>query len=337
MLNNFLPADVYDALVKKCSIDEITEIHIRKNKPICVVCNTKTYFLSSAGICSNLSLAIFASEQMIEQIVFKASNYSLYAKNEQLKKGYIMVDGGIRIGVCGEVVFDGEVKTIKNITSLCIRIPHFIKNVSLKIFKHVLNNETINNTLIISPPGAGKTTMLRDLIYQFSAHNYPFNVFVADERGEITGGETINLGNFCDSVCFLNKKDAFMLGIRSMSPNIIATDELGDQNDLFAAEYAINSGIALLATIHAAGVEDLKNKEAFLPFIVNKYFKRYIVLSKSAGVGTIEGVYNENLQRIYGATVWNLCYALALLPFWDMLVIVYLGFTFKEKSFFNRY
>jgi len=108
MLNNFLPADVYDALVKKCSIDEITEIHIRKNKPICVVCNTKTYFLSGAGICSNLSLAIFASEQMIEQIVFKASNYSLYAKNEQLKKGYIMVDGGIRIGVCGEVVFDDE-------------------------------------------------------------------------------------------------------------------------------------------------------------------------------------------------------------------------------------
>ena len=100
-----------------------------------------------------------------------------------------MVEGGIRIGICGEVVKDADVKTIKNFTSLCIRVPHTIKNISLPIFNQILNGGDVNNTLIIAPPTCGKTTLIRDIIYQFSSHNYAFNVFIADERGEITGGK----------------------------------------------------------------------------------------------------------------------------------------------------
>ena len=152
--------------------------------------------------------------------------------------------------------------------------------------------------------------MLRDLIFQFSNHNYPYNIFIADERGEITGGKNsnINLGNFCDAVCFLNKKDSLILGIRSMSPNIIATDDLGAKEDFEALEYAINCGIKVIATMHAGSIEELKQKPEFKPFIENKYFKRYIVLSSERGVGTIEGVYRENFTKIYGASVWNWCY-----------------------------
>lgn len=306
MLKDFLPEWLYNALIKSKSETEINEIRIRTNKPITFLCNTKTYFLGENGAVSSPNLAYIASYELIADIVFKASNYSVYAVNEQIKKGYIMVDGGIRIGLVGEVVYDGEIKTINNFSSICIRIPHAIKNVSLPIFNHILNDGNLQNTLIISPPGAGKTTLVRDIIYQFSNHNYPYSVFIADERGEITGGKNsnINLGYFYDSVCFLNKKDSLLLGIRSMNPNIVVTDELGGIEDFNAIEYAINSGICVIATIHASCLEELKNKPELKQFLEKKYFKKYVVLSKERGVGTIEGVYRENFTKIYGGTLW---------------------------------
>ena len=306
MLKDFLPEWLYNSLTKSFSENEINELRIRANKPITFLCNTKTYFLGENGAVGSPNQAVFGNYEMLQDIIFKASNFSVYSVNEQIKQGYIMVDGGIRIGLSGEVVYDEEVKTIKDFSSICIRIPHLIKNVSLGIFNHILNDGNLNNTLIISPPGAGKTTMLRDIVYQFSNHNYPYNIFIADERGEITGGKNsnLNLGYFNDSICFLNKSDAMMLGIRSMSPNIVVTDELGSYKDFEAVEYAINSGVAVIATMHAGSLDELKNKIEFKRFIENKYFKRYIVLSNSRGVGTIEGVYKENFTKIYGGTLW---------------------------------
>ena len=305
MLEELLTESIFMSLMKKCSENDITEIHIRANKPIVVFCNTKSYFLTCDGICSNYSQAIYGTYEMIEDIVFKASEYSIYSVNEQIKNGFIMVANGVRLGLCGEVVFDEDIKTIKNFSSICIRLPHQIKNCSLPIFNQIISDEKINSTLIIAPPGAGKTTMIRDLVYQFSFHNYPYNIFIADERGEITGGRqsNINLGNFCDSVCFLNKTESILLGLRSMSPDIIVTDELGADSDFEEVKYAMSSGVGVIATIHARDIEDLKQKQQMKELILNKSFKRYVVLSKENGVGTIEGVYKENLTRIYGGTV----------------------------------
>ena len=308
MLKDILPSFIYQSITLKNSEQEINEIRFRKDKPIVVLCNTKTYFLSNNGFCSSANQAIISSAELINDIVFKACDYSIYSVNEQLKQGFLMVDGGIRLGVCGEVVQDGGIKTIKNFTSLCVRVPHIIKNASLPIFSHIVNNGNINNTLIISPPGAGKTTMLRDIVYQFSYHNYPYNIFIADERGEITCGNNSNFLNsyFYDSICFLNKKDSIMIGLRCMSPDIIVTDELGNKDDFLALEYAMTCGVKIIATLHASSINDLKNKEVFKRVYEQKMFQRIIVLSKENGVGTIQGVYQENLSKIYGGVVWRL-------------------------------
>ena len=306
MLSDFLPKAICDAIYLKNTEQDINEIRIRLNSPIVIVCNLKTFFLSENGLNCNPNMAFFADSDLLNSIIFKASEFSMYSVNEQLKQGFLTVDGGIRIGVCGEVVIENNnIKTIKNISSICIRVPHQIKGVSRPIFNHLVSNEKINNTLIISPPGAGKTTMLRDIIYQFSYHNYPYNIFVADERGEITGGQNskYELGYFFDSISFVSKKESILLGLRSMSPDIIITDEIGDKSDIQALVHIMNCGVSVIASIHGNSIEELRKNNTLSELFEGRYFKRYIVLSKRDGVGTIEGVYREDFTKIYGGTI----------------------------------
>lgn len=302
MLFSLVPNYILDA-VKQVNLSSLAEIRLRVGAPVMVNVLGKNYFLTPSGTSEHDHDAIICKNSTIEYVLSQASNNSLYTINDQLINGYITVKGGIRIGVAGEVVtVNGNIKTIKNITSLNIRIPHEIKNCSLNSYLYLTKNNIPLNTLVLSPAGAGKTTFIRDFAYQLSKRNKGINILIVDERSEITGISeglmTLNAGNV-DVICNSKKKFAFENGIRSLKPDVIITDELNLSSDMQAIEYAISSGVSVIATIHASTIHDLKNKSGFSDVLSKKLFERFVLLSLSNGAGTLEGVYNDNFSCIY--------------------------------------
>lgn len=301
MLDKILPVELSQPL-NKVPYAKLNEIRLRINKKVVVSVYGKSYYLTTNGL-MNDGVPIICTRSMIDSIVRNASEYSLYAVNNQLKQGYITVEGGVRIGVAGEVVLDNNMtRTVKNINALNVRVPHEVKNCSLNIYNYIVNDR-FNNTLIVSPPGCGKTTFIRDLVYQMSNNGLSYNVLIVDERYEIAncvdGVSSLDVGDFSDVISGSNKGYGFENGIRSLRPDIVVTDELATERDIAAVENACACGVGIIASVHCDSIDGLRTKPYFDRLIQNKVFKRYIVLSSSRGPGTIVGVYDENLKSIY--------------------------------------
>lgn len=301
MIKSYIPENLYNAL-KNIPYDSLCELRIRSDNPVVVNILGQNYYLCNDKLSKTHEDAICLSLGTLQSIIQKISNNSMYTINDQLIEGYTTIVGGIRVGICGEVVcIDGKIKTVKNISSINFRFPHLIKNCSLNIYPYIVKNNQIKNTLIISPPGAGKTTYLRDLIYQLSTRENLLNILVIDERQEITnvfnGQEVLKLKNI-DIYTNSSKKFGFNNGIRSMKPDVIITDEISIERDLEDIENALTSGVKVITTMHASSIFDLRNKPQFKSLLNKNLFDRFIVLSNNGGVGTLEGVYNENLVCI---------------------------------------
>ena len=213
---------------------------------------------------------------------------------------------GIRIGIAGESVNSDNFlpKTIKDICSINIRIPHEVINCSAVAFKFIYSQGQIKNTLIVSPPGAGKTTYLRDIARKISEiRDKVINVLVVDERYELAsclnGTAMLNVGKFTDIVSGASKKYAFTNGVRALRPDVIITDELADEEDIEACMYAINSGVKVVASVHGDSLAQLKSKQSFNKVLNENYFERIVVLSDKNGPGFCKAIFDENLNCIY--------------------------------------
>ena len=302
MLKEILP----DFLMQPLSLlnyDDLCEIRLRLNKPLVVNYKNSYYFLGHAGLCDENN-AIVCNKEILQNIISKASNYSVYAVNDEIKDGFISVKNGIRIGIAGLVVMhDGTVLTVKNISSLNIRIPHQVIGSSHKISKLIFDeNNKIYNTLIIGAPGVGKTTILRDLCVQINKKRKDLNLLLLDERLEIAGSyegvAQLNVGNSTDIISLGKKSLNIENGIRSMSPDVIIADEIGGYDDIKSIEYAVNCGVSVIASVHSKDIYEFQRKTEFENLIKSRSFQRYVVISQNNGKGTIENIFNEYLRPV---------------------------------------
>lgn len=275
---------------------EIEEIRIRVNKPIIIYKNKQEIILYNE-LLPNTDDIMLTLELM--------SDYSLYALEEELKNGYITLQGGHRVGLTGKAVIDNaHIKTIKNINGMNIRISHQIIGCADTVMKYIQDKGKIYHTLIVSPPRCGKTTLIRDIVRQLSngsEYKTGITVGVVDERSEIAGcykGIPQNdIGIRTDVLDTCPKAEGIMLLLRSMSPDVIAVDEIGRKEDIYAIEEVLNAGIKLICTVHGKTFEDIQSKPVLSELIKKNIFERVIVLNNEKQAGTIQDIYDAKLYK----------------------------------------
>lgn len=269
---DFLPPRLADAL-RYINLNLLYELRIRADKPLRANLGGKFVCLGDCGVCEERG-ALIPTQDEVEETLFAASGYSVYAVENQIRRGFVTAREGERVGIAGAYVYDEKgVLAVRGVTSLCIRIPHAIEGCAEEIYAACFG-DGIKSVLLLAPPGEGKTTLLRDLC-RLVCRRTKCNVLVSDERGELSAGD---LGETADVIRFADKLTAFTAGIRAMRPEAIVTDELLPE-DYAAVRRATESGIAVLASAHLKKYED----------VPQKLFERYVVLNGLGKVGAILG------------------------------------------------
>lgn len=259
--------------------NELQEIRIRVDKPIILKLREK-----------DLILQYNILQAEILQIVERLCENSIYAYKNQICEGFITIKGGHRVGLTGSCVIEnGKITNIKYISSLNIRIAREVKNCSTRILREIIDieNKTIYNSIIVAPPGRGKTTILRDIIRRLSDGIEEINFRgktcgVVDERGEIAamykGAPQNDVGIRTDIIENVSKNKGVHMLIRTMAPEIIACDEIGSKEDVEAIHYALYSGVKGIFTMHGKNVEDIKNNKQIYELIENREIQKIIFL-----------------------------------------------------------
>ena len=259
--------------------NELQEIRLRVDKPIILKLREK-----------DLILQYNILQTEILQIVERLCENSIYAYKNQICEGFITIKGGHRVGLTGSCVIEnGKITNIKYISSLNIRIAREVKNCSTRILREIIDieNKTIYNSIIVAPPGRGKTTILRDIIRRLSDGIEEINFRgktcgVVDERGEIAamykGAPQNDVGIRTDIIENVSKNKGIHMLIRTMAPEIIACDEIGSKEDVEAIHYALYSGVKGIFTMHGKNVEDIKNNKQIYELIENREIQKIIFL-----------------------------------------------------------
>lgn len=277
----FCPDKVQSA-IRHLNYNLLYELRLRKNAPVVVCYAGKYAFLGENGCVSGEKNAITVTAQELENTLFVASEYSVYSVSEEMKELFVTTKEGIRIGIAGTVIYEkGRIQALREFNGLCIRIPHPIKGCADRIFR-LCEQDRLRSCILLSKPGIGKTTVLRELIGQIRLH-YPLkNILLADERGEIALHEQTGI----DILRFCRKEESFSYGIRSLRPDILVTDELQPQ-DYAVIERSMECGLKVLATAHFDGdITEFRHN----------FFERHVLLGDC--IGSEAQIYDENKEKL---------------------------------------
>ncbi len=298
-----LLSDNLKNIVSKQSLvlgSDTVEIRLRINSLI-LIKKTRTYFF--------LDDTYRVSKRDIDETVANITRNSIHAFEKEIKSGYITIEGGHRVGIGGDCIYDRDgFKGFKNITSLNIRIAREFPGCSENYIKYFISfSKNIYNTLIIGPPLSGKTTFIRDLcsILSDGTKNPDFegcDITLIDERGEISaiynGIPQMYVGCRTDILSYCMKKEGFIMGIRALSPKVIISDELGSKDDFEILQYALKSGVNIITTAHGFSLDDVKKNLYMKEIIDSNFFDRAIILKNSKKPCAVKEIYDFERNRV---------------------------------------
>lgn len=269
--------------------EAVEEIRLRVGKPPTLRTGRVEYLIGSEPV----------NQRQLDTVLELASQHSVHAVMDQLRNGYLSIEGGHRLGICGTAVTkEKEIYTLRQISSINIRIARAVQGVAELIMPKLLEQGQLQSTLVLAPPGLGKTTLLRDLIRSISdgIGMEAMSVGLADERGEVAamhnGEAQLNVGARTDVIQGCTKAQGLILLLRGMNPGVLAADEITAQEDVEALIQASGCGVCLLATAHGATLEDLQKRPVYQTLIRQRVFSRLVTISQS------EGGRHYDVQRI---------------------------------------
>lgn len=283
-----LPSSVFGGL---------EEIRIREGRPLEINAGGRFCYLTSAGgMTLDVGKAFMPNKQDCNRLLDLITNHSLYTMEEELRKGFITIEGGHRIGLAGRTVLGGgKVEHLRDISGYNVRLAREVKGLANALLPQLLDfkNKSVMHTLIMSPPQQGKTTLIRDLARQISSGSWRhpeakwpgMKVGIIDERSEIAGSKrgvpSFDVGPRTDVMDGCPKAEGMMMMIRSMSPDVVIVDEIGRPEDVDALAEALHAGVRVIATAHGSSVEDLSSRPAMSKLLEYSFFQMYAVLKRT--------------------------------------------------------
>ncbi|WEK56309.1 MAG: stage III sporulation protein AA [Candidatus Cohnella colombiensis] len=286
--------------IPKAAIDSLEEIRIRENRPLEISYGSRPAFVKLDGsLTEDYRVAYVPGRDECRAMLEKITNHSIYAVEEELRRGYITIAGGHRIGLAGRVVLEkGQVAHLRDIAGFNVRIARARPGFGAQVLPGLLDEreQTIGHTLIVSAPQQGKTTLIRDLARCISSGEWHHpaaalwrgrKVGIVDERSEIAACEkgipSFDLGPRCDVLDACPKAEGMMMMVRSLSPEVIVVDEIGRAEDAIAINEAIHAGVKVLATAHAATLADVFARPVLAQLAAEGAFASYVLLTRRGG------------------------------------------------------
>ncbi len=278
----------------------VQEIRLRADEPIRLsMPDGERYLCVSSCSALHQPNAVICRRDELEGCYLRFCEESVYAHEEELRQGYIAVAGGLRVGVAGTAVLDGErVRGVRCVTSLCVRLPRWHNGCAAALMPLLCTADGVQSTLLVGEPSSGKTSLLRDIAATLAARHV--RVAVVDERGELSGVEGLR---GCDVLRGYPKAVGILQAVRCLAPQVVIFDELGDAREQMAVAACAHAGVAVVASLHGRSSQSLAEKSAVRRLIAQRTFAQWVFLQGRYA----PGVWRECLcpEVVANEVVWH--------------------------------